>query len=834
MHRIVASVVRPFVIACAVSAVAAGASGSQAAVRKVLIIGIDGLRPDALAAADAPSIDALIADGAYSASAQAEDITISGPGWSSMLTGVHRDKHGVTGNSFVGSNYEQYPHFFERLEAACDTRTVSIANWAPINTTILRNRADLVLTGGPDSLVAQRAADVLGSQDMDVLFVAFDEVDGAGHSFGFDPSVPQYLAKIAETDGRVGQILTAMRARPTFASEDWLIVLTADHGGTIDRTHGRNIPEHRTIPFLVSGSSSARGTTITPAPQLPDLAPTVMAFLGVAVNPAWGWDGQPVGLDLAGSTSTAWVCTPPPPPPPPALGACCLADGSCTIVIAGACASSRGVWQGLASVCGGATCAARTVVWTQNFDSVPLGPSVDETPAGALVWSATPPAGWGINNAGLPGGGVTEWRGWSFVSPSWWAQVAGDQGRAGFTKGVGAIAIADPDEWDDLSRSAGSYNTRLTTPAIPISGLRAGTAVLAMDSSWLPESPQRAEITVSFDGGAPVLLADWRSVPGANFKDGATNETLVIPLNNRAGAATARVTFALLDAGNNWWWGLDNLEVSGVPAASRRVLLAEGFDALPLGPSVDETPPTSGVWTPTPPAGWAVDNSGLPTGGVTEWRGWTFAQRAWWSAVAVDQGRSGFARGTGTVAVADPDEWFDLPRGSGTFNTRLTSPAIALGSARSGLRAAFDSSWRAEGVQRAELAARFADSSGNAVGTPLTLLDWRSAAGASFKPDATNEAVTLEFAAPPNAASVRLTFALLDAGNNWWWAIDNVTVTAPACLADFDGSGEVAVTDIFVYLSAWFAREARADVDGSAGIGVADIFAYLSAWFARC
>ncbi|MBY0261086.1 MAG: alkaline phosphatase family protein, partial [Phycisphaerales bacterium] len=103
MHRNAASVVRPFMIACAVLAVAAGASGSQAAVRKVLIIGIDGLRPDALAAADAPSIDALIADGAYSAAAQAEDITISGPGWSSMLTGVHRDKHGVTGNSFVGS-----------------------------------------------------------------------------------------------------------------------------------------------------------------------------------------------------------------------------------------------------------------------------------------------------------------------------------------------------------------------------------------------------------------------------------------------------------------------------------------------------------------------------------------------------------------------------------------------------------------------------------------------------------------------------------------------------------------------------------------------------------
>ena len=54
------------------------------------------------------------------------------------------------------------------------------------------------------------------------------------------------------------------------------------------------------------------------------------------------------------------------------------------------------------------------------------------------------------------------------------------------------------------------------------------------------------------------------------------------------------------------------------------------------------------------------------------------------------------------------------------------------------------------------------------------------------------------------------------------------------CPADFDCSGELAVTDIFVFLSAWFAGLPAADFDGNALIEVSDIFAYLTAWFAGC
>lgn len=68
----------------------------------MLYLGIDGARFDALQAATTPTLAAgihsdtcLILGDRYR-----ENDTISGPGWSTILTGVWADKHGVNDNSF--------------------------------------------------------------------------------------------------------------------------------------------------------------------------------------------------------------------------------------------------------------------------------------------------------------------------------------------------------------------------------------------------------------------------------------------------------------------------------------------------------------------------------------------------------------------------------------------------------------------------------------------------------------------------------------------------------------------------------------------------------------
>ncbi|MBY0313504.1 MAG: alkaline phosphatase family protein [Phycisphaerales bacterium] len=811
------------------------AAGCLAIDRKVLVIGIDGMRPDARAVANTPNMDGLITNGAHSAECMVEDITISGPCWSSMFCGVHRNKHGVTGNSFAGSNYTQYPHFFKRLEELCDIQTASFVNWSPLNTTILQNQADVIHTGGPDTLVASQAVSHIQGADPDVVIVAFDEVDGSGHANGFSPTVPAYVAKIEATDALVGQVLAAVRARPTYLNEDWLVIVTSDHGGTPDGSHGRNIPEHRLVDFIVSGASTAQGTAIVPAPEIVDLPATVFTFLGLTIPPAWGWDGVARGLSMSSSPSVPFVCVPPPPPP---TGACCGRTGACTILTVVACTEQRGVWAGLATVCSATPCVAPVVAFTENFNAVALGASVDETPAGTNVWSPTPPAGWSVDRSGVPSGGVTEWRGWSFTSPPWWSTVAGDQNRSQFAKGSGAIAVADPDEWDDLARSAGTYNSMMSTPAIPLAGLRLSTLKLMLDSSWRPEQNQTATITARFNTGTPVELLRWTSTPGPTFKGDATNETLVLDVPAPAGATSVVFDFAMTDAENNWWWAVDNIELIGEPLITRRVLLNENFEQVVLGPNVNETIADTQVWSETPPTGWLLDDSGVPTvgipaSGVKEWEGWAFTSRAWWVQVAGDQNRSQFTKGVGTIAVADPDEWDDrgtpAPNMLGAYNARMLTPTIEYhGVSPGSMIVQFDSSWRFEGQQQARLRASFDGAA------PVTLLQWDSAAGPTFKPDATNETVSLNVSNPAGATSVRFTFELLNARNNWWWAIDNLSVSVQnaACATDHNNSGSVDVTDIFAFLNDWFAGDA--DFNRDAQNTLQDIFDFLNAWFAGC
>jgi predicted AlkP superfamily pyrophosphatase or phosphodiesterase len=262
--------------------------------KKVLIIGIDGCRPDALLAAKAPHLHRLIETGAFSDRARTGDITVSGPGWASLLTGVWRDKHGVRDNNFEGANFRAYPDVLARVKQARPAAFVaSVVHWAPIRTKIV-TAADQTSAHKTDAEVARVAGKLLAERDPDVLFVHFDDVDHAGHAHGFSPTEPKYVAAITTVDGLVGQLLDAVKRRKGRAAEDWLILVSTDHGGS-GKSHGKDIPEHRTIFLIVHGSAAVPGR-ITPPPAIVDVAPTALRHLGVPVDPAWKLDGRAVGL----------------------------------------------------------------------------------------------------------------------------------------------------------------------------------------------------------------------------------------------------------------------------------------------------------------------------------------------------------------------------------------------------------------------------------------------------------------------------------------------------------------------------------------------------------
>jgi hypothetical protein len=504
----------------------------------------------------------------------------------------------------------------------------------------------------------------------------------------------------------------------------------------------------------------------------------------------------------------------------------------------------------LAVITAGGLAHAQQTLFSENFDGLAgsLGPSVNERIGLSVVttvatdpgsspisnaFSKTGPAGWSIDNnfdaygasignvgvpeLGNPDYGVDEWEGWSFANKDFWVRVAGDQNRGLFAKASGNVAVADSDEWDDLKVNPttiqGWMNTNLITGNINVAAHGGQTLNLKFDSSWRDEAfdddhgnaafngqnNQSVVIAASFDGASEVFFTNgglWNSDSNSPFfKDDNENETVNIPVDVPAGATNVQLKFGYYNAANDWWWAIDNLELTD---AGMNSVWSENFDAVTLGDSVNEretqgkvtvaantpntipwTDPvtqTQDAFTHTPPAGWNIENNlpgiGDPDVGVEEWEGWSFAKPSFWT-FADTQGRQNFTNGTGVIAVVDPDEWDDLgnPEGQGTYNSKLETPEISLANVVPGtLSLMFDSSWDDEDTQTAIVEVDYGSGY-------VEVLRWESDPNSpNFHDTNYNEMVSVMLNNPAGAATARVRFSMENATDDWWWAVDNITI----------------------------------------------------------
>ena len=275
--------------------VAINSYAQEVPVNKVLIIGIDGCRPDALLEANTPNMDALWKNGSYTFKARTDEISSSGPAWSAMLTGVWHQKHNVMNNEYEDPDLEHYPHFFHRIrQEKPELQTYSVANWGPIHKILQEGDATFTSSKISDALVAEEVASILENKDVDVMFVQLDEVDGAGHRHDYTVESKKYLKAIERSDGQVGTMVSALEQRSAIKDENWLIILSADHGGS-DFGHGKNIPEHTTVFYIASGKSAINGE-IQQEVGVVDVAVTALYHLGIPAKEAWNLDGRVAGL----------------------------------------------------------------------------------------------------------------------------------------------------------------------------------------------------------------------------------------------------------------------------------------------------------------------------------------------------------------------------------------------------------------------------------------------------------------------------------------------------------------------------------------------------------
>ncbi|MFI6248297.1 alkaline phosphatase family protein [Streptomyces sp. NPDC051016] len=488
---------RTFLGSAAAVAVAAGpfAAVARAAARtpKVLVIGLDGCLLSRVEDADAPHLDALAAAGLTAPSsiyANPLAPTLSGPGWSTIITGVWPDKHNVKDNTFSGNRFTQYPDFLTRVETAKPgLSTYAVSSWAPITDTVFSAKVDTRVSTPSaeyDTGTTARAVAVLRDGDPDAVFVQLDNIDHAGHSYG--AASQQYLDAIHGADAQVGQLVAAVQARATYPGEDWLVMVTADHGHTDAGGHGGSTLQERQTFLIATGPTLAAGS-VRHDVKMPDVAASALAHLGVAIDPAWDLDGRPVQQPTADA-----------------------------------------------------------------FDSLRgrLLPRADETgiSASILGFTHTPPTGWSVDNSAMGTGGVTEWRGWSFTTDEFWTQAQRDQNRECNIRARNVFAVADGDEWNDKSLT-GTFDSTLVSPAYPVTGGR--TATLAYTTFYRQESPQRGEVLVSYDGAAPVSVRTYT----ADVPSRTETVTLQIP----AGATTASFRFRYT-GGNNWYWVIDGVTLT--------------------------------------------------------------------------------------------------------------------------------------------------------------------------------------------------------------------------------------------------------------------------------
>ncbi|MDP3698496.1 MAG: alkaline phosphatase family protein [Nanoarchaeota archaeon] len=266
--------------------------------KKVLLIGVDGLRPDALQVAATPYIDSLVTEGAYSFAARTGEYTISGPGWSNILTGVWENKHGVKDNTFQGVDYQKYPTVFTHLEKyRPELNTAALASWGEITDSIATaadRRLFFPFNQEGDFRVARAAASLLDSTDVDMMFAYFMGVDEAGHKYGFAPDVPKYLSEIEIIDQYVGMMMKGLKRRLTYNQEAWLTILTSDHGGK-GKSHGGVGEEAMKVPLIMHGPAVQKGELL-PVPRQVDIAPTILSYLGIPLRAEWGLDGKVISL----------------------------------------------------------------------------------------------------------------------------------------------------------------------------------------------------------------------------------------------------------------------------------------------------------------------------------------------------------------------------------------------------------------------------------------------------------------------------------------------------------------------------------------------------------
>ena len=242
--------------------------------KKAIVIGYDGCRADALpliATAKKSAINMLLSDSGHAVFSYAGGVnypaentqaTSTAPGWCSMLTGVLADQHKITNNGIV-KEIEPKTLLLSLVEDETVDSSAFYVSWDghfSKKTATYYAEKQYARTEGVAAEFSRALfdagtkrnvlADLKKKDCSDFIFLTLEYTDHQGHATGFGPQNPRYVSAFRDAEATGADFIEAIRARETYGTEDWLILITTDHGG-IGGGHGGPSIEER-ITFIVS------------------------------------------------------------------------------------------------------------------------------------------------------------------------------------------------------------------------------------------------------------------------------------------------------------------------------------------------------------------------------------------------------------------------------------------------------------------------------------------------------------------------------------------------------------------------------------------------------
>ena len=254
---------------------------------KVILVSVDGMRPDSLK--NIAQAQDLIRRSSYTLSARTVFPPVTLPAHMSMFLGVDPDRHGTTTNTYA-PQVRPINGLVEQLRANGKT-CAFFYNWGELRDLALPGYLNLSffisssVEGGYPAAnreVTREFFRYFPKYRPDFTFLYYGDVDGAGHTYGWMSK--EYLSSVRASWREIFKVIAKMDS----LGEEYSIIVTADHGGH-GRSHGALMDEDMIIPIIACGPAFQAGRVLENA-SIKDIPSTVAALLGA--KPAKEWEGK--------------------------------------------------------------------------------------------------------------------------------------------------------------------------------------------------------------------------------------------------------------------------------------------------------------------------------------------------------------------------------------------------------------------------------------------------------------------------------------------------------------------------------------------------------------